>query len=312
MGDGRDDPVRRFCDELSDLVRDAGLKRADVVRAHPMSESQVYAVLRGEVRTPPPFDRMVLPIVQACGADEERVKWWRSRHAMMVREHELYRRRPAPSAEPPEPAAPAPAPARPGPRRRRLVLAIAGAVVAAVTALSVVAVWLITRGPDREALPPVPTCTEGPPAVGGDLLDVPRPTPPDDPRFDDWWANHGGVRLEDSTRRSWRAVVNGGSNKPHDLIVVRGCLPVTSGHRYRLSFRARADTDVSIRVRVQLNRPPNYEESLYKTIDVTTEAQTYSWTFTGEHSSLESELTFQLGGHPDFTIEVADVALTRI
>jgi hypothetical protein len=320
-----DDPVRRFCAELFDYVRESGLKRADVARRHPMSDSQVYAVLRGQVLTPPPFDRMVVPIIMACGADAERIAWWRARHAMMVREYELDQRRrkqdaaPATAPEPivDEPVVDEPVVDRPADEppadgsRRRLILSVALAVVAGVTALSLVVAWFITRPDGREALPAQPVCTAGPPEPGGDLLDVPHPTEGDGVRFDHWWSNTGKVTLGRFDLRSWTATVrDGAAEKPFGILVVRSCVPIDAGAGYRLSLRASATAAATISVRVQQRKDPDYPESLMKTIALTTEPQLFEWSFPGRVTSRDSEVTFQLGGNPDLDITITDITLT--
>ncbi|MFI5838774.1 hypothetical protein ACIA8K_03535 [Catenuloplanes sp. NPDC051500] len=348
-----DSPVRHFCAQLDAFVRAAGQTRSYVVSRHPMSDSQVYAVLAGTVKTPPSFDRMVMPIIGICGGDTAVTAQWRSRHDTMVRVYELQKslRRKTVTEPAPEPGAGAgkelpgfdvpegynrfgtvdPRPVR----RWRWPLLIA-AIVAVTGVLAGGLTWAFVANRNEPsvtglAAPPAggatdsvapqadstaaaeTPCTAGPPAPGGDLLDVARPDATSDQRFDAWWSNSDLVRLGDFTTHGWTATAQSGAGlKKWDMLVIRGCLPVTSGHGYTLSFTAKASVDATIGVRVQGDQPPWDHPSLMETIPVSTEPQQHTYRFTGAMTSRSSELTFQMGGNPALSVEITDVVLTDL
>jgi hypothetical protein len=156
-------------------------------------------------------------------------------------------------------------------------------------------------------------CTAGPPAPGTDLLEVARPDAPSDPRFGAWWSNTELVRLADFSTHGWTATAQSGAGlKKWDMLVIRGCLPVTSGHGYTLSFTAKASADATIGVRVQDDQPPWDHPSLLESFAVSAAPQVHSYRFVGSMTSRSSELTFQLGGNPALSVEVTDVVLTDL
>lgn len=339
--ENEESPVRHFCAQLDGFVRAAGQTRSYVVSRHPMSDSQVYAVLAGTVKTPPSFDRMVVPIVEICGGDAAVIAQWRTRHDTMVRVYELQKslRRKA-AAE--TTAADAPpgfdvpegynrfGTVDPQPVRRSRWPLLIVAIVAVAGVLAGGLTWSFAAnqaeptasGPAPQ--PPVganlPTsadaadtlCKAGPPADGGDLMEVELPDAPGDPKFAAWWSTTERVRLESFETHSWTATAESGSGLTRwEMLVIRGCLPVTKGHNYTLSFTASASADVTIGVRVQDDQPPR-PESLLKEFAVGTDPQPHTWTFVGHTTSQTSELTFQLGGNPAFGIAFTDVVLTDL
>ncbi|GAB7042437.1 MULTISPECIES: hypothetical protein [Catenuloplanes] len=413
MTESQESPVRHFCAQLDAFVRASGQTRSYVVSRHPMSDSQVYAVLAGTVKTPPSFDRMVVPIVEICGGGPAAVAQWRTHHDTMVRVYELQKslrrkgtaetsastpedtaaespaaRTPAagtpdvatpdgetpgvetpgvgtppagapgaaaPGADvPPAGAAPRPGAApgsgappgfgvppgfdvppgynrfasaepRPARRPRRPLLVIA-AIVAVLGVAAGGLTWALAdragSGPDGPAAAPVAggastadpasPCTGTAPAGGGDLLDTPLPDEPG-PLSRPWWTNEAAVvTMERFDTHSWAATVpESVGADPWALLAIRGCLPVTAGHRYRLDFTATASVGATLRARVQHNEWP-YPESLMKNLTVGPDPQSFSYEFTGNLTSPTSELTFQLGGNPAMRVEVTDVVLTDL
>jgi hypothetical protein len=50
-----------------------------------MSRQHLYAVLGGQVKRPPDWDKVVRPLVEVCtGGDQVVVAQWRARHALLV------------------------------------------------------------------------------------------------------------------------------------------------------------------------------------------------------------------------------------
>ncbi|MGH8881111.1 MAG: helix-turn-helix domain-containing protein, partial [Stackebrandtia sp.] len=106
-----DGPVADFCAALRQLQLDSGLGRVALARQVNYSKSQLYAILDGEIRRPPEWDRVVEPLVRACTGDDERtVNHWRRRHGELLKVYELSRRdRPPAAAVASEPARAVPA-----------------------------------------------------------------------------------------------------------------------------------------------------------------------------------------------------------
>ncbi|MDP9796085.1 hypothetical protein J2S43_004597 [Catenuloplanes nepalensis] len=360
MTESQESPVRHFCAQLDAFVRASGQTRSYVVSRHPMSDSQVYAVLAGTVKTPPSFDRMVVPIIEICGGGTAAVAQWRTHHDTMVRVYELQKslRRKgtaegapdapetseteeateeAPAAEKAPPGFDVPpgynrfasAEPRPAPRPRRLLLLVA-AIVAVLGVAAGGLTWALAdrsdSGPAGGPVAPPPVaggggastpdpaspCTGTAPAGGGDLLDTPLPEGPG-PLSRPWWTNEASiVTMERFDTHSWAATVPESIGAdPFALLAIRGCLPVTAGHRYRLDFTASASISATLRARVQHNQEP-YPESLMKDLTVGPEPQSFSYEFTGNRTSPTSELTFQLGGNPAMRVEVTGVVLTDL
>jgi NACHT domain len=121
-------PVAEFCAELKQLRISSGRDLPTLARQLHISRAQLYAILNGERKTPPDWDKLVRPLVEACtGHNPDAVAEWRYRHAVLVRLHEELNRRqqqpppaadlapakPAPPTKPAEPAWPAAAVAEP-------------------------------------------------------------------------------------------------------------------------------------------------------------------------------------------------------
>ena len=84
-GEGRQGPVAEFCARLRRLQQESGPGRAALARRVGYSRSQLYAILDGQIRRPPEWDRLVKPLVRACTGDDERaVAEWRRRHHVLV------------------------------------------------------------------------------------------------------------------------------------------------------------------------------------------------------------------------------------
>ncbi|WP_033341147.1 hypothetical protein [Catenuloplanes japonicus] len=344
--ENEESPVRHFCAQLDGYVRASGQTRSYVVSRHSMSDSQVYAVLAGTVKTPPSFDRMVVPIIEICGGDATVIAQWRTRHDTMVRVYELQKslRRKAVAASPSS-SEEAPLPEDqeqgqgqgqdrdrfgevvplPGTRRRWMLPAVAIVVVLAVLAGGLTWAFVANRSaapetgpeiaaPDAPESPLVvdPLCTASAPADGGDLLEVPRPEVPSNPIYNAWWANRDHVHLRDFGTHHWAAAIDTGAGVlPYDWLAIRGCLPIIAGHRYTLTFIASASADVTLAVRVQHNQWP-YEDSLMEQFAVTSSPQPHTYNFVGGVTSQSSELTFQLGGNPALDVEFTDIVLTDL
>jgi tetratricopeptide (TPR) repeat protein len=87
-------PVAEFCAALRQLRRASGADPVTLARQLGLSRTQLYAILAGEIKRPPDWDRVVRPLVEACtGGDPAALAWWRRRHAVLVEVAEEMRRR---------------------------------------------------------------------------------------------------------------------------------------------------------------------------------------------------------------------------
>ncbi|WP_084557472.1 tetratricopeptide repeat protein [Hamadaea tsunoensis] len=77
-------PVSQFCAELRIRWQASGKDLHSIAQAVSISRTQLYAILNGEIKRPPDFERLVRPFVLACGAAGAELAEWRHRHAVVV------------------------------------------------------------------------------------------------------------------------------------------------------------------------------------------------------------------------------------
>jgi len=88
-GSAGNGPLKTFCAELRELQAASGLNVAALARklnqdSHTIGKSQLYEILKGEIKTPPAWET-VEPIVGACTRrDSVVIQQWRRRHDIMV------------------------------------------------------------------------------------------------------------------------------------------------------------------------------------------------------------------------------------
>jgi transcriptional regulator with XRE-family HTH domain len=146
-------PVAEFCADLSRLRQASGLDVADLAKQLSISRAQLYAILNGEIKRPPDWEKVVRPLVLACaGDDSQALARWRHRHAVLLGVVEDLRRRERRVREPTPGAPGGPPPveqasALPGeaPKRRRYRRAWL-LVIAAGAAGSLLAVLVVVPG----------------------------------------------------------------------------------------------------------------------------------------------------------------------
>jgi tetratricopeptide (TPR) repeat protein len=91
--DGPSGPVEEFCAELRRLREMSGIDMTTAARRLNVSRQHLYAVLGGQVKRPPDWDKVVRPLVEVCAdGDQVVVTQWRARHALLVRVWEELRR----------------------------------------------------------------------------------------------------------------------------------------------------------------------------------------------------------------------------
>ena len=99
-------PVAEFCAALRRLQQGCGLDVAALARQLRYSRSQLYAILDGQVRKPPEWDRLVEPLVRACTGDDRAVGVWRRRYDVLAEVYRELRRRDQADAKPKPQAVP--------------------------------------------------------------------------------------------------------------------------------------------------------------------------------------------------------------
>lgn len=288
--EGRGGPVAAFCADLSELRRGSGRSLAALAHELKMSRGHLYTILNGEVKRPPDWSRVVEPLLRACGADDDTIAAWRTRHGVLEEVYEQLRRhQPAvPETTGPAPTAGCPLPHRTRPRWQ-VWAAQAVALLLAATAGAV---------GSRLALP----APAGPAAAAGSCADGKRKV---------WWNNDPRVADPGGDPRGFRSSARGGTQDPWDLFVGRSCVDIVQGRKYVLAFTASASMPVTITVRVQDERPPQYAASLDERVTLKPEPERFTYRFSGALTTPESELLFQLGGHPaDFRLAVSGLSLT--
>jgi hypothetical protein len=280
---------------LRELSRIADRRIAGGERTEPLPPSTTSEALAGKRLPRLPRLEFVESFVAACliagGASAgdplvvEEVERWRSRWSALV------------TAADPSP------PKRSGSVWLMVAAAAVGGFGAGLAAMR----WVDTgQAPAPHAAVEAPAgdgclASAAPGPVGRNVLPAPA-----------WWANDApSVRLT-AREQGFAAVVSGGSMKPGDLLVVKSGVPLVLGRHYALAFTAAADRDSTILVRVQDNRPPIYYASFNRDVVVARRGCRYVYRFAGGKTSDHSELTFQVGGHPDdFRLQVSDVRLVE-
>ena len=86
-------PVGEFCVGLRRLRETSGVSMTTAARRLNVSRQHLYAVLGGQVKRPPDWDKVVRPLVEVCtGGDQTAVAQWRARHELLVQVWEELRR----------------------------------------------------------------------------------------------------------------------------------------------------------------------------------------------------------------------------
>jgi endoglucanase len=123
-----------------------------------------------------------------------------------------------------------------------------------------------------------------------------------------WWGSGNTPISVDAGQL--KAVVPGGTTNRWDAMIGQKvpAFPIHQGHRYILSFDARATASRAIRTTVQVNTAP-YPSTLDRIFTVGTTTQRFAFGFTGSLETAQAELTFQLGGHAGYTLWLDNVSL---
>jgi hypothetical protein len=155
-----------------------------------------------------------------------------------------------------------------------------------------------------------PNCFKDAPSADTDLLDVPHRHPGDaaSARMNDWWPNNDHIEMGTYGLRNFEATVRAGRTNIWDLVIVRSCLPLLAGRRYRLALIAWANTPVTVRVRVQ--EPEGVVRSFSTDMRLGPQPQRLDVPFVAQASTRQGELMFQVGGVPtDYQLRVTGITL---
>ncbi|GAA2644624.1 hypothetical protein [Paractinoplanes durhamensis] len=131
--------------------------------------------------------------------------------------------------------------------------------------------------------------------------DIVGPTPA-------WWVNDTTIPLH-SAGLAFDAEVRPGTQRAGDVVIVKN-VQLVQGRHYALAFTASTDRPTTVKVRAQDNEQPYYYPSIDRDFPVDANPCRHVYAFVGGKTSSHSELTFQVGGHPDpFRLAVSGVAL---
>ena len=121
--------------------------------------------------------------------------------------------------------------------------------------------------------------------------------------------------------RAWMSVADDGGLAVHideetehiwDMGVAQAGLNIKNSGIYSFSFKARADAPRDIRITVQHGADPWTEYSDYETAGLTTDMQTYTYTFTMLNiTDNDAQLVFHIGSD-DTGVYIDDVTLTKL
>ncbi len=122
-----------------------------------------------------------------------------------------------------------------------------------------------------------------------------------------WYAY--GVASQGVTNGEFCVTTNAGTVNPWDAAIGHNGVPIVAGETYAFTFKARASSDVTIRANVQRG-DGDYAQALGASPTVTTQAQTFRYTFTPTFSESESgQVAFQIGGQGAFDLCLDDISL---
>lgn len=108
-----------------------------------------------------------------------------------------------------------------------------------------------------------------------------------------WWST-ANVTLANSSGQMCAEVEADTTNK-WDAIVGYGGVPLTKGDKYTVEFTASASVPTTIRAVAQLNVDP-YTATFDRNVELTSEAETYSYTFISSLDVTDGAFQFQIGG----------------
>lgn len=98
---------------------------------------------------------------------------------------------------------------------------------------------------------------------------------------------------------------------PWHVQLLRVSPEIVAGHRYRLSFQARADSPRSIVCAASQNTTPWQPIGLFRRLDVTGDWQVFEFSFEATASEPSARIHFNLGGS-DVAVELSDVVLRNL
>ena len=111
-----------------------------------------------------------------------------------------------------------------------------------------------------------------------------------------WWTTPN-TDLEHATDKACFDIP-GGTTNPWDVIAGQDNILLEEGQEYLLTFDAYADAPVTVRTVTQLGQPP-YTAPFSQDISLTTESQSFEFTFVSTLSIDNGQFLFQVGGNAD-------------
>lgn len=127
--------------------------------------------------------------------------------------------------------------------------------------------------------------------------------------IDHWWKSKSSTTIS-AEAQQLRIDTAGGHQNPWDDIVGISGVTLRPGKAYRLTLTGSASANRTVRAVVQLEASP-WTSPLIHDFPLTTDPQTYSWTFTSPMNVAAGQLQLQLGGNAAFTARIDDVSLVE-
>ncbi len=108
-----------------------------------------------------------------------------------------------------------------------------------------------------------------------------------------WYAY--GVASRGVVNGEYCVTTNAGAGDSWIAAIGVNDVPIVAGETYAFTFKARASTGVTINANVQKGEP-DWNQALGATPGITTEQQTFRYTFTAGFETAKGQVAFQIGG----------------
>lgn len=127
--------------------------------------------------------------------------------------------------------------------------------------------------------------------------------------FNHWFTAGISATPDTSSGQACMLVDANIGGNPWDRIIGQNDLVIASGTSYQFSFKASADSDVTVRAIVGNQNAP-YDTIHEEHPALTSSLQSFSYTFTAGGAFDHAQVAFQVGGYGAFTLCLDDVSLT--
>ncbi|MGD9212218.1 MAG: glycoside hydrolase family 9 protein, partial [Desulfobacteraceae bacterium] len=121
-----------------------------------------------------------------------------------------------------------------------------------------------------------------------------------------WWTSE--TITPSAADGELEATITAGGVNAWDALVGQHNIPVFAGSAYSLTLDARASQSSTITVLLQQNGG-SYTQYFNAPLDLTTEMQTFEFTFTAAEDNQAASFQFQMGGQGEFTVYLDNISL---